>query len=226
MDFTTSSHHRDAKLPGKRTWTPGTPDRSAGSPLSKPLSGEHASIIQTSDDTLPRKKTKLSSPLPGSSPPRPGGELSRTRRKVEDLPDKILRHIFMFLHPVTLGRLIRVNRRFHSLLDPSVPLQEDLAPTSQIALQSQDKIWAASRRRFLPGFPKPLEKLTELDMWRLIRGRSCQFCHAASSKERSETSTSPWSAGPGPVDVRTIWPFRIRSCGRCLEKRIVKVSWW
>ncbi|KIW17003.1 hypothetical protein PV08_04194 [Exophiala spinifera] len=223
MDFTDPLHRRDATLLRKRRRTPGTPDRATGSPLSRSFSGEGTLAGQSSDDRLPRKKTKLFSPLPGHSLPRQGGESPRIKRTMEDLPDTILRHIFAFVHPITLGRLICVNRRFRSLLDPSIiPLQEDFSPTTQDAFPNQNDIWTASRKRFLQGFPRPLKGLTELDMWRLIRSRSCQFCHAVFKKERSETSTSPWSAGPGPGDVRSIWPFRIRSCGRCLEKRTIK----
>ncbi|KAL8952068.1 MAG: hypothetical protein Q9222_001979 [Ikaeria aurantiellina] len=94
------------------------------------------------------------------------------------LPPELWQHVFRFVPPVFLGRLLRVNHAFHSYLTSSGNGSRSMEQASGRAIQPLDAeaIWAASRRRFAPGLPKPLRGLTELDMWRLLRGQVCQIC--------------------------------------------------
>ena len=142
------------------------------------------------------------------------------------LPPEILQHIFSFVDPVSLGRLLVINRLFNALLDPSRSLPAESATARIVHMRPQDDLWAFSRRRkFMSTYPRPMENMSELELWKLIRGTTCQFC-GKTPKQRLTLvamATSPWNAGPGPEGVRAIWPFRCRSCGPCLEERIVKV---
>ncbi|KIV89892.1 hypothetical protein, variant [Exophiala mesophila] len=148
----------------------------------------------------------------------------RSTALLSDLPPEIWQHIFCHVDPVALGRLMRVNRLFRSLLDPAVPLPEPSGVDKAIGLRlrKQDLVWAISRKTFLSGFPRPLEGMTELAMWRLVRGTTCYFCNASSLRPPPSASHSPWNAGPGKDSVRTIWPFRVRACTSCLKPRLIK----
>ncbi|KAL2005251.1 hypothetical protein VTN00DRAFT_2461 [Thermoascus crustaceus] len=138
------------------------------------------------------------------------------------LPKEVWHHIFTFLPPVTLGTLLRVNKAFNFYLTPSETKSLDSPGTSGL-LKSQcpNSIWSASRKLFHPGMPRPLENMTELDMWKLVRGGNCQFCGKAGNLSLFSES-SPWEAGPGQNGVRIVWPFGIRSCGECLTERTEK----
>lgn len=140
------------------------------------------------------------------------------------LPPEILQHSFSFVDPVSLGRLLSVSRLFNSLLDSVKSLPSASSSNGALQLRPQNDIWATSRRRCFTGYPRPMEDMSELEMWRLIRGVKCQFCGKTSRDNIPLPATSPWNAGPGPEGVRPIWPFRCRSCGPCLEARIIKVS--
>jgi hypothetical protein len=224
MDPTIPLPQRGAKHPGKRAWTPGASNQAIGNLSSGPIPNEQ-SLPAGSIDGLPRKRARLSvSESASFSRAHSGHEALPKRRTLQDLPEEILQHIFTFVHPVILGRLTCVNRYFRSLLDPSLPLPQGSSQVKRLALQSQDALWATSRKRFLQGFPRPMDEMTELQMWRLVRGRSCQFCKRIFEAEAPSQSRLPWNAGPGLHSLRTIWPFRVRSCGRCLEDRVVKVS--
>lgn len=147
------------------------------------------------------------------------------RISATDLPVEILQHIFSFVNPLALGRLLRTCRLFNTLLDPSKPLPANSTfSISGLVLQQQNDLWSQVRRTAAADRPRPMEDMTELDMWRLIGGNSCQFCEKKPKNKIPLLAASPWSAGPGPDGVRTIWPFRCRACGPCLEARIVKVN--
>lgn len=134
------------------------------------------------------------------------------------LPLDIWQHICSFLEPVSLGRLICVDRALNALLDPQKPIPLHLQEKSL----TQNDIWSASRKRLLPGFPRPLSWISELATWRLLLGTSCQSCGRKSSRS-SMTTQSLWTSGPGQEGVRIIWPFAVRSCGKCLNTRMTKV---
>jgi hypothetical protein len=139
------------------------------------------------------------------------------------LPPEVWQHVFSFVPCLFLGRLLRVNRAFNRLLDPSKALpQVQGLSNGHLRLQSQEHVWSVARRLFHPGMPRPLLSMSELNMWNLIRVRSCQFCGRKPSSG-STLPPSPWSSGPGPEGVRIIWPFGVRSCGSCLSARLMKV---
>ena len=146
---------------------------------------------------------------------------------VSSLSVQIWQRVFCFVPPVFLGRLLRVNRSFHSLLNPKMsPIYHDPAENTGAAMyQSAETIWAASRRRFCPGLPKPLHGLSELQMWRLLRGSDCQLCATRSSLLTPSPTSSLWESGPGATGVRIIWPFGIRCCGKCLRIHSEKVRY-
>ena len=146
--------------------------------------------------------------------------------RLPTLPDEIWQHIFSFVPPVSLGRLLLVNRVFHACLTEASgkqsqgnhPLRNAVRPVSS------NSVWAASRKRFAPGLPKPLQGLGELEMWRLLRGRQCQMCGESKVQNFATSSESPLESGPGERGVRVIWPFGIRTCGSCLQKCSEKVQ--
>ncbi|KAL8690691.1 MAG: hypothetical protein Q9218_003918 [Villophora microphyllina] len=96
------------------------------------------------------------------------------------LPPELWHHIFRYVPPVFLGRLLRVNHAFHSYLADSrtenKPVVGSALRRGTLQPLDAEAIWAASRKRFAPGLPKPLHGFKELDMWRLLRGRICQLC--------------------------------------------------
>lgn len=225
MDPANGSMFGNSKGRPKRKWSQDFPDGPLTSLEYGPMAaGRHHTATSFSDD-MNNKRPRLSDmDTDNGISEAPRKIVLRRRLTLVDLPPEIQQHIFTFVDPVSLGRLIRVNRRFRALLDPAVSLPPASDHKMQLAMQTQDLIWAISRRTFLQGFPKPMDKMTELEMWRLVRGRSCQFCGESSQKAEPFPASDPWSAGPGPEGVRTIWPFRIRSCASCLQPRLVKVN--
>lgn len=147
------------------------------------------------------------------------------RIRTDTLPAELWQHVFRFVPPVFLGRLLRVNRAFHSYLTSSLDGSKPVTSSSRRGVWPLDAetIWTASRKRFAAGLPKPLRDLGELDMWRLLRGQKCQVCGIAKSTGTTSGSDNPWEAGPGAHSVRVIWAFGIRTCGPCLEKSSEKV---
>ena len=142
-----------------------------------------------------------------------------------ELPKEIWQYIFTFLAPPTLVRLLAVNRKFNTILSNVKP---DLTNVSSIGgyfkTLDSDSIWSVSRRLFFANMPRPLASHSELTMWRLISGRTCQICRKKESQDPGSISNQPWTGGPGLDGVRIIWPFGVRSCGACLQSRMKKVS--
>ena len=141
------------------------------------------------------------------------------------LPPELWQYICCFVPPVFLGRLLRVNCAFNACLTLETANENHPRPTSHSVVKpiSAQSIWAASRKRFCPGLPKPLRGLQELDMWRLLRGRKCQICGENKVPSSGSGPESPWESGPGDNGVRIIWPFGIRCCGQCLQSSSEKV---
>ncbi|KAK2867834.1 hypothetical protein FQN49_003420, partial [Arthroderma sp. PD_2] len=132
------------------------------------------------------------------------------------LPREIWQHIFTFLPPVSLGRVLQVNRTFKALLTIGQPeLPSGCATPGLLKYVNPGHTWSASRKSFNSGMPRPLSPLTELDMWKLVRGTSCQFCNKAGSPPSPDVL--PFESGPGENGVRIIWPLAVRSCGECLK---------
>lgn len=139
------------------------------------------------------------------------------------LPREIWQHIFTFLPPVSLGRVLQVNRTFKALLTTGQPeLPSGRATPGSLKYVNPVHIWSLSRKSFHSSMPRPLSPLSEMDMWKLIRGSSCQFCNKAGSVQSPETS--PFESGPGENGVRIIWPLAVRSCGDCLKANCDTVS--
>lgn len=140
------------------------------------------------------------------------------------LPGELWQYIFTFLPPVSLGRVMCVNRTFNTLLAPDGVLPASkLAKHGALTTTDQEHLWSLSRRAFFPGMPRPLFSRSEHGTWKLIRGNGCEFCAKKNTNIVPPVSTSPWAAGPGNDYVRVIWPFAVRSCGNCLRARLQKV---
>ncbi|KAL8712421.1 MAG: hypothetical protein Q9220_003269 [cf. Caloplaca sp. 1 TL-2023] len=130
-------------------------------------------------------------PSPGAKRAKTNGSLPRkafptnAHSEPASLPPELWQHVFRFVPPVFLGRLLRVSHAFRSYLTSSHDGSRSVEPKPGRGIQPSDAeaIWAASRRRFAPGLPKPLRGLTELDMWRLLRGQVCQICYLLLSSD-------------------------------------------
>jgi hypothetical protein len=141
------------------------------------------------------------------------------------LPGEIWQHVFTFVPPASLGRLLRVNSVFKTLLTPMEgEVFQDKEPHGSLKFDAPNSVWAASRRLYCPGMPRPLSSFSEHWIWKLLRNPNCQFCGKVGSVSAA-LPTSPWESGPGHHDVRIVWPFGIRCCGNCLMERTEKVSW-
>ncbi|KAH7060510.1 hypothetical protein B0J12DRAFT_566322 [Macrophomina phaseolina] len=136
---------------------------------------------------------------------------------VAGLPAHLWQNVFLYLPPVSLGRLLQVNRAFYTLLTRvDEPDHGSHLPPSQ-RLVSSESIWSSARKTYFPTIPRPLMAHSELSMWRLLKGRRCQFC--SNTPRFDPHPASVWEGGPGADGVRVIWHFGIRSCGRCLQER-------
>lgn len=141
------------------------------------------------------------------------------------LPPEIWHHIFTFCPPRSLGRLLLVNRLFNVYLCPSSSIRRDrpqALSSGRLSPLQPNSIWQASRRRFWPNMPSPLQGKTELDMWQLSCSTSCQHC-GRQGPAQEQGSSDPWHSGPGKDGVAIIWPFATRSCGTCLLVNSIKV---
>ncbi|KAF3764886.1 hypothetical protein M406DRAFT_236131, partial [Cryphonectria parasitica EP155] len=142
------------------------------------------------------------------------------------LPAEVWHAIFGNCPPKTLGSLLLVCRLFNVYLDPSSTIQcERPLPLSRSSLPilKPNAIWQASRRRFWPGMPSPLQDKTELYMWQLSLPSSCQHCGATpGASQGAGGDPDPWQSGPGRDGVAIIWAFATRSCGTCLLSKSVK----
>ncbi|KAF2806113.1 uncharacterized protein BDZ99DRAFT_466387 [Mytilinidion resinicola] len=159
-------------------------------------------------DSGPDKKRKLD---PVSSSP----SSSRLLPCV-GLPPEIWQNVFLSCSPATLGRLLQVNRSFRSYL---LDVQSPSSGAGRLSLVRSDSIWIAARKAHPTRPSKPPEGFSEVDLWSLIMGKSCQFCQSTPSSMPGEKA---WEKGPGPNGVRIIWPFWVRACGSCLNERCEK----
>ena len=168
--------------------------------------------LQNHDTSSPRLRQQIA---PGENAQRDGSIF----------PPEIWQHIFTFLPPESLGRLLSVNRRFNSLLDVRTVLTApQIHRLGHLRLRSQISIWLCVRRSFYPGMPRSLFSMPDPDLWKLLRGRKCQFCGRPDAPGLPGSTTTPWNSGPGPERVRLVWAFAIRSCSSCLRSRLVKVG--
>lgn len=139
------------------------------------------------------------------------------------LPAEIWHHIFSFIPPRSLGLLLQVNRSFNAYLDSSVSAPP-LTPLSRSVLQilKPESIWQASRRLFWFGMPAPLKGKSELDMWKIIRALSCQFCRKKPTY--SGVPVDQWHQGPGENGIIPVWSFGVHACGPCIQEHSSKVG--
>jgi hypothetical protein len=157
----------------------------------------------------PDKKRKLE---PVSSSPSPSYLLPCV-----GLPPEIWQNVFLSCSPATLGRLLQVNRSFHSyLLDVQAPSKG----SGRLNVIKSESIWITARKAHPTRPSKPPEGFSELELWRLIMGKKCHFCKKTSTSTPGE---KPWEKGPGLDGVRIIWPFWVRACGTCLQGQCEKV---
>ena len=183
--------------------------------VEPPMANQEVSRdIDRSTAKRPRMETQVNSVTNGAN-----------RAPASGLPIEIWQHVFSFVPPVFLGRLLRVNRIFHAYLTTAKGEEPNPKHWKRPAVQPKNAndIWTASRRRFAPGLPKPLIGMSELDMWRLLRGRQCQNCGASKIQNFAMATESPLESGPGDKGLRIIWPFGVRLCGPCLQKCSEKV---
>ncbi|RSM18615.1 hypothetical protein CDV31_002544 [Fusarium ambrosium] len=204
-----SSYDPAAALFDKITQSNGTSGNKRKSPGSK-------------DSTQPDnvKRVRLQQDRPGHSRELP----SSTTDRAKQLPAGIWQHIFTLVSPQTLGRLLSVNKLFHTFLSPSsttTPLAHRNDLRSALPHLKPEVIWQASRRLFCPRMPAPLKGKSELHMWRLICSTACQFCGSKSDLQ-SFNAPDEWHRGPGAKGVSPIFPFSVCICGTCLVKRSTK----
>ena len=172
------------------------------------------------EPTVPTKKQRLGTPAAIRS------DVSQERAGLEHatiLPPEILQHVFSYVDPYSLARLMVVCEAFCVLIDPSRTLPSPHAAFQRLGLRDRNELWTLSRRAFFPYAPRPMNSMNELQSWQLVRGQSCQFCGKKPIIKSTSLPIAPWNQGPGSDGVRNIWPFQIRCCGPCLVARLVKV---
>ena len=172
--------------------------------------------LQTSDDPL--KKRKLSTP---SRPVFHGGVSNPLA-----LPTELWQQIFLYLPPAILCRCLRVCRTFNNCLtnikgEPTPGRTQPKAKGQpRVRMLDSEAIWSHARKNFFPNMPRPLARCTELEMLKLIGGKTCQFCERPPAPS---PATTPFNSGPGPDGLRVFWPLGVRACGRCIETHTLKV---
>ncbi|KAI1819094.1 hypothetical protein F4861DRAFT_544265 [Xylaria intraflava] len=180
--------------------------------------------VATERAQLDSKKRK--SPMPSLSMPakkiRVGEGATRFSRSSgsHQLPAEIWQHIFTFLPPKMLGRLLSVDRCFNYLLDPFPKISYDARPsivTGSLSALRPEVIWQFSRRRFWPTMPTPLRDHTELRMWQLACQIRCPSCDVTSGhRDIGSPSEKKYAI------ARVIWPFALTACDACLAKMTIK----
>lgn len=143
------------------------------------------------------------------------------------LPAQIWREIFAYLPPKSLGQLLLVNRAFHNYLDVPVKAQtmdlEDDAREYHVARAEQ--VWTQSRRLYHHHLPRPLSGHSELQMWRLIGSKACQYCPVQKSIPSLPEGVATGRLTPRLQlqGVRIHWPLAIRTCNSCLKRETFTV---
>ncbi|KAF1975680.1 hypothetical protein BU23DRAFT_502933 [Bimuria novae-zelandiae CBS 107.79] len=174
--------------------------------------------VEVQEDAVPSKR-KAEEPAQPQQKKQRLDSPARTLRTLEPcagLPPAVWQHVFLCCSLPDLGRLLQVNRSFHSYLS-DVQDVSFLDPASgSLRLFKSESIWAAARNALPVKSPKPLPGFSELQMWQLVWSKRCQFCQRLDSETTGEKI---WQKGPGAHGVRTIWPLGIRACGSCLMEK-------
>jgi hypothetical protein len=198
-------------------------------------------------ECLSRKRPRME-PLSNGHyiPPAPGGEVkgaSRLAAQADEeksaldmdassgvcavLPAQLWHRVFMYLPPQSLGQLLLVNQTFNSYLQ-AADVRQSPDPTDgeirNVDHLDPEKIWIQSRRLFHRHLPRPLHGRSELDMWKLIGGRSCQLCaqKLGSTAQPGQQNDSAIRGSEGQA-VRVFWPLAIRCCNTCLRNETFTV---
>jgi len=189
-------------------------DRKPDTPARDVHNGCLPAKRKAEDLAAAQDKRRRFDPVPAPSPP-------PDLPPCAGLPPAVWQHIFLSCPLPTLGRLLQVNRSFHSYLSDVRNLSPSKPDSGLLRLLKSESIWASARNAHPTKPPKPLPGFTELQMWQLVWSKKCQFCDRHSVFTPGEKI---WQKGPGATGVRTIWPFAVRSCGPCLLQRCQTVS--
>lgn len=167
------------------------------------------------------------------SVPVANGEVAKKRRitppslsAVDGAPDvagwpaELWQHAFNNLSPAMLCRCMRVCKAFRTYLTKAP--RAETKKTTKRPLDSES-VWIQARKHTYPAMPKPLAGFTEIQMYQLMVGTTCETCKR-NFPTRAVRPTSVYDAGPGDNGVRVIWPFRLRLCGDCFVHHARKVS--
>ena len=195
------------------------------------ISSDGISPLSPPTMSLSRAKRKLSDttevsrtlPVPHHSPPK-GQRFLKSSITTPDglpwtasLPADLWQRVFLHLSPPMLSRCLSVCKAFNIYLTGVTA--SDVAK-DKINLLDSEFIWTNSRKQNFPRLPRPLTDISELKMLQLISGRSCHFCGKVSMQD---SIPLVYTSGPGRDAVTIIWPFKIRSCGPCLDQRTMSV---
>lgn len=144
-----------------------------------------------------------------------------------EIPGEIWQHIFSYLPPTTLGRLLSVNRKLNQLLTaqkPQNPRADETRPSHGILeLLSSSEIWSLSRKLYHNDWPDPIYPLDEYFMCKLIFTKRCACCN---SKAREDTASGCVSDNDG---VSILWPFGTQMCRSCFatqSRKVCQASGW
>lgn len=147
-------------------------------------------------------------------------KISDTPREVS-LPAAVWQRIFMFCSPASLCRLLRVTKELNHILTGIKAAPASPKDKSAARIVDSETIWTNARKIFFPQLPRPLSSFSELDMLKLLGGKTCQFCGRLPVPP---PATSVFNCGPGHLGVRVLFPFGVRTCGLCIEPKLLKVS--
>lgn len=126
-----------------------------------------------------------------------------------DWEPEVWQQVFLHLSPAMLGRFMMASNDFiHYMTN----LRAGPATKKAARVMDSNSVWTNSRKNSYPTMPRPLKDFSELEMLRLIGGKTCRSCGRPNVKP---DATNPFNAGPGESGVRVIWPFGIRVCGTC-----------
>lgn len=167
--------------------------------------------LEDPDDFYAEKRQKTVSPA----------HTGYTAPAAPTLPSELWQHVFRYLPPHSLAKVLRVDRRLNACLTSDTPREINDTPLGVIKPLPSEEIWKTSRQTYYPSFPSRSPGCGERILWTLLGGQDCQFC-GREPVERSN-APSPWAAGPGDKAICIIWPFGVRSCGPCLRQRVQSV---
>jgi len=164
------------------------------------------------DSTASTKKVKLSLPSALNKPGLP---------PAVELPPELWQQVFTHLSPAILSRCLRVCKLFNVCLTQmkAGPPASKKGATLARAMESE-AIWSQLRKTSYPSLPRPLVGFSELRMFQLIGGNTCQSCGKLHVKHPVNNA---FSAGPGETGVRVIFPFHLRLCGSCFTNDALTV---